>query len=127
LSGDINRLQDKGYVWMSGTTGDFSIIVEELDLSKINDYFQRVILLGEQKPEEWIQLESKASILDTNFYCIKKRYAMSQDKSAFKKVLTDTINLVKSDIMKLSPSEDDYKLVFNDFYVKFSSELSKFI
>jgi len=127
LSNDINRLQDKGYVWMSGTTGDFSIIFEELDLAKLNDYFQRVILLGEQKPEEWIQLESKASIIDTNFYCIKKRYAMSQDKSAFKKILTDTINVVKSDIMKLSPTEDDYKLAFNDFYVKFSSELSKFI
>jgi len=127
LSGDINRLQDKGYVWMSGTTGDFSIIFEELGLAKLNDYFQRVILLGEQKPEEWNLLEAKANILDTNFNCIKKRYAMSQDKSQFKKALTDTINLVKSDIMKLSPSEDDYKLIFNDFYVKFSSELSKFI
>jgi hypothetical protein len=126
-STDINRLQDKGIIWMAGNSGKIENLFEVLSVDALNAYFQRVILLGEQKPVEWTNLESKTMIIDTNFNCIKKRYASAQDKSSFKKVLSDTINQAKTDIMKLNPSEDEYKSVFNDFYVKFSSELNKFI
>ena len=126
-STDINRLQDKGIIWMAGNSGKIENLFEVLSVDTLNDYFQRVILLGEQKPVEWTNLESKTMIIDTNFNCIKKRYASAQDKSSFKKVLSDTINQVKADIMNLNPSEDEYKSTFNDFYVKFSSELNKFI
>ena len=33
----------------------------------------------------------------------------------------------KEDIMKLMPTEEDYKDVFNTFYVKYSNELNKLI
>jgi hypothetical protein len=127
VSSDINRLQDRGIVWMSGNSGQIENLIEVLNLDALNSYFQRVILLEEQKPLEWVKLESKSIIIDTNINCIKKRYASAQDKSSFKKVLSDTINQVKNEIIKLSPSEDEYNSVFNDFYVKFSSWLNKFI
>jgi hypothetical protein len=59
--------------------------------------------------------------------CIKKRYAITNDKTIFKSVLTETIKEVKVDIMKLMPTEEDYKSVFNTFYVKYSNELNKLL
>lgn len=125
-SDDISRLQDKGYIWMSGN-GDFNDLIEELNVDTLTDYLQRVVLLGEEQPKEWQNLMSKSEIVNTNINCIKRRYAAAQDKSVFKKLLTDTIGQVKNDIMNLKPFQDEYQSIFNDFFVKFGAELNKLV
>ena len=57
----------------------------------------------------------------------------NQGKTGFRDVrpnqtkILDYPTLSKEDIMKLMPTEEDYKDVFNTFYVKYSNELNKLI
>ena len=111
-SNDLAKLQNKGIIWLSGNV----TLEDNIELAKAdtlaND-FQRVIMLGESSPSTWNFLQIKNSFAIINMECIKKRYAITHDKTLFKSVLTETIKEVKEDIMKLMPAEEDYKNVFN--------------
>jgi len=125
-SNEITLLQNKGSLWLSvGVTLQDNIELTNAD-NLAND-FQKVIMLGESSPNSWVFLQTNNSFAQTNMECIKKRYAITNDKTIFKSVLTETIKEVKVDIMKLMPTEEDYKSVFNTFYVKYSNELNKLI
>jgi len=126
-SSDINKLQERGIVWLSGNTVTLENFLEILTPEKLGNYLQSVILLSEEKPSEWSMLDTKTNIIQVNELCIKKRYATTQDKTTFKSILSETIGEVKQEIMRLSPSEEDYKQVFNDFYLSFSNDLNKLI
>ena len=126
-SPDINRLQDNGIVWMSGNTVNLENFIEVLTLDKLTESFQKVILLNEEKPSEWAKFESQTNFTETNIFCIKRRYATSLDKTIFKSILTSTVQEVKEDMMKLIPFEEDFKVVFNKFYLSFSNDLNKLI
>ena len=125
-SNELNKLQNKGIIWLSGNV----ILENNIELTNVdtlsND-FQKVIMLGESSPSSWSFLQTNNSLAQTNMECIKKRYAITNDKTLFKSVLTETIKEVKEDIMKLMLTEEDYKNVFNTFYVKYSNELNKLI
>lgn len=125
-SEDMGRLQDKGILWMSGN-GDYFDLIEEMNTDSLTGYLQRVVLLGEEQPQEWQNLMLKSETAITNINCIKRRYAVAQDKSVFKKALSDTIGLVKNDIMNLKPFQEEYQSIFNDFFVKFSAELNRLV
>jgi hypothetical protein len=125
-SEDMGRLQDKGILWMSGN-GDYFDLIEEMNTDSLTGYLQRVVLLGEEQPQEWQNLMLKSETAITNINCIKRRYAVAQDKSVFKKALSDTIGIVKNDIMNLKPFQEEYQTIFNDFFVKFSAELNRLV
>ena len=126
-SSDIQLTQDKGIVWLSGNTGDYKNLIEVLTPQKLSSDFQKVILLSLPLPSDWIDIKLISNIIEINLKCIRLRYSLAQDKTIFKNVLINTINEVKDDIFKLSPSEQDYKKVFDQFYIEFSNNLNKFI
>ncbi len=125
-SNNLTLLQNKGSLWLSaGVTLQDNIELTNVDT--LSNDLLKVIMLGESSPSSWVFLQTNNSFAETNMECIKKRYAITNDKTLFKSALTDTIKEVKEDIIKLMPTEEDYKSVFNTFYVKYSNELNKLI
>ena len=125
-SNDITTLQNKGIIWLSGNV-TLENNIELANVDTLSNDLQKVIMLGESSPSSWSFLQTKNSFATINMECIKKRYAITNDKTLFKSVLTETIKEVKEDIMKLMPTEEDYKDVFGAFYVKYSNEINKLI
>ena len=130
ISSDISKLKDSASkIWLSGSV-KINSDIEILTTDKLVENLTSVMLLNEDQPSNWDLLETHSTdtgIIEINKYCIKKRYAMTSEKTKYKNVLTETINEVKTDIMSLKPDNDEFKPVFSDFFVSFTSELNKLI